>query len=137
MGLDANEFLGVLNESLRRREAANPEDRRPPLNPTRDQFAEWLARRHLASDPGLTRVIDLPGGAPDGEIRLLEVNGLLTEAGAEPIEPLDFSPDSDELPFRVFVAEISPDEWDQIRGGGWAILPSGWSLEGNKVYTRG
>ena len=36
-------------------------------------FAKWLAREHLGFDKRLTLVVYLPGGAPEDEVRLLEV----------------------------------------------------------------
>ncbi len=86
--------------------------------------------------PVLERVIYLPTGAPDKEIRLLEVNRLLNPPDPDIIEPLDFTPDADP-PFKIFVADITMDQWEQVQRAPETILPSGWKLEGNQVFTRG
>lgn len=98
-------------------------------------FAEWLARQHLRFDSRLTRVIYLPTGAPDDEVRLLEVNtGLFPQPGS-PIEPIEATPAVHDLPFRVWVADVTPDEWEQIQTQP-ALLPEGWSLEANRIIRR-
>ncbi len=101
----------------------------------RAAFAEWLARQHLGFDKRLTLVVHLPAGAPNDEVRLLEVNtGLFPEAG-NPIVPVETTPTVTELPFRVWVADVTPDEWNQIQTNP-ALLPTGWSLEGRQTTRR-
>ncbi len=51
-----------------------PQD--PPPGADRDALARWLARQHLATDPGIAEVYCLQD-SPAGEIRLIEVNRLL------------------------------------------------------------
>jgi hypothetical protein len=108
----------------------------PDPQATREQFAQWLARRHLSSDVGLERVVYLPEGAPDDEIRLLEVNRLLHPPDPNIVEPLDFTPDT-EPRFKVFVADITQDQWERIKLSPETILPAGWKLEENQIITRG
>jgi hypothetical protein len=101
----------------------------------RAAFAEWLARQHLRFDPRLTQVVYLPTDAPNDEIRMLEVNiGLYPEPG-KPIFPIETTPAVNTLPFRVWVADVTPDEWKQIQTDP-SLLPNGWKLEGNSITRR-
>jgi len=101
----------------------------------RAAFAEWLARQHLRFDTRLTQIVYLPANAPDDEVRLLEVNtGLFPEPG-NPIVSVETTPAVTDLPFRVWVADVTPDEWQQIQINP-GMLPAGWSLEGNRITQR-
>ena len=136
--LDTATFEDVITSAYQTRHPADEVESPacPDPQATPRQFAEWLARRHLSSDMALERVVYLPTGAPDDEIRLLEVNRLLSPPDFDSIEPLDFSPDTD--PFlKVFVADITTDQWERIRREPDSILPTGWELEGNHIFTRG
>ena len=101
----------------------------------RAAFAQWLARQHLRFDSRLTQVIYLPSGAPEDEVRLLEVNTGLYPGPDNPIVPVETPPAVKELPFRVWVADVTPNEWQQIQSNP-ALLPAGWSLEGNQIIRR-
>lgn len=104
-------------------------------NQERAAFAEWLARQHLRFDSRLTQVVYLPTGAADDEVRMLEVNtGLYPEPG-NPILPVETTPAINELPFRVWVADVTPEEWDQIQTNP-ILLPTGWNLQGNLITRR-
>ena len=101
----------------------------------RAAFAEWLARQHLGFDKRLTLAVYLPTAAPEDEVRLLEVNtGLFPEPG-NPIVPVETTPAVAALPFRVWVADVTPDEWERIQTDP-ALLPAGWSLEGKVTMRR-
>jgi hypothetical protein len=98
-------------------------------------FAEWLARQHLRFDSRLTQAIYLPTGAPDDEIRMLEVNtGLFPEPG-KPIVAIETTPAVTDIPFRVLIADVTPEEWEQIQTKP-ELLPAGWSLESNRIIRR-
>ncbi len=101
----------------------------------RAAFAEWLARQHLRFDARLTQVVHLPAGAPEDEVRLLEVNTGLYPAPGNPIVPVETTPAVTDLPFHVWVADVTPDEWNQIQSNP-ALLPTGWSLEGRQTIRR-
>jgi hypothetical protein len=90
----------------------------------------------MSTDAAIERVIFLPEGAPQNEIRLLEVNRFLNSPDAQAIEPLDFSPDAD-LSYRVFVADITSDQWDRAQSAPDAVLPPGWRLDDNQIFVRG
>lgn len=110
----------------------------PPMSEAtkeRSAFAEWLARQHLRFDSRLTQVIHLPAGAPDDEVRLVEVNtGLYPEPGS-PIISVETTPAISNLPFRVSVADVTPEEWNRIQTDP-QLLPTGWGLEGNQITKR-
>lgn len=136
--LDAAAFEDVVSSAFQQRyggadptPSAQPD---PGLTPA--EYAEWLARRHMASDLAIERVVYLPAGAPDDEIRLLEVNRLLNAGDLDPLEPLDFSPDAGP-PLRVFVADITRDQWERVQQAPDSLLPPGWDLKGHRVITRG
>ena len=47
------------------------------------------------------------------------------------IEPLDFTPDIADVPFRVFVADVTRDQWERIQRDPDASLRSlGWQTGG-------
>jgi hypothetical protein len=101
----------------------------------RAAFAEWLARQHLRYDTRLTEIVYLPTGASEDEVRLLEVNtGLFPEPG-NPIVPIETTPAITDLPFRMLVADVTPEEWDRIKTDP-SLLPAGWKLEGNHIFRR-
>lgn len=136
--LDPATFEGVITSAYQQR---HPSDgvllqARPDPHATPRQFAEWLARRHLSGDMAIERVVYLPTGAPDDEVRLLEVNRLLSPSDINIIEPLDFTSDI-EPSFKVFVADVTSDQWERIKQQPDSILPPGWELSGNMVFTRG
>lgn len=94
----------------------------------RDEFARWYARRHLDIDSGVSLILFLPTNALPREIRLLEVNTLISEM--TPPEPIDFGvaidgPDAHTL----YVLDVTPAQWEAIRSGSMA-LPPGWTLDG-------
>jgi hypothetical protein len=101
----------------------------------RAAFAEWLARRHLEFDSRLTEVIYLPTGAPDNEVRLLEVNTGLYREPEQPIVAVETTPAIADLPFHVWIADVTPDEWRTIQAKP-VLLPAGWSLDQRQTTRR-
>lgn len=101
----------------------------------RAAFAGWLARQHLTFDSRLTLAVYLPNGAPEDEVRLLEVNTGLYPGPGNPIAPVETTPATADIPFRVWVADITPDEWNRIQANP-GLLPAGWSLEGRQTIRR-
>jgi hypothetical protein len=136
--LDPASFEEVVSSAYRQRRT--PDDAGPPSPPdtgaTPEQFARWLAGRHMSSDLAIEKVVYLPVGAPAGEIRLLEVNRFLNAPEPDAVEPLDFTPDTDPS-FKVFVADVTGDQWERIQRTPEALLPVGWALEGNLILGRG
>lgn len=102
----------------------------------RDSMARSYAGRHLKTDPGIKAVYYLPAGAPDREIRLLEVNDLIPEFKDDALQPLDFgvdigSPDGHTL----LVLDVTPAQWERIERQELA-LPRGWSLDGAAPLSK-
>lgn len=95
---------------------------------SRDQVAAWIAGRHLAVDTGITDVWYLPDGAPEQEIRLIEINALLTGLSDEEVAPIDFGFNVEGLHFVLLVVDVTPSQWERLRIGA-AALPERWSLK--------
>ncbi|HEV3006969.1 MAG TPA: hypothetical protein VGX78_21035 [Pirellulales bacterium] len=106
-----------------------------PTNTSRDEVAAWVAKKHLIADAAVREVWYLPRGAPPEEIRLLELNDRLagTESNAEAI---DFGLDIDGAQFRLYVADITSEQLNQIKQDP-SRLPRGWSLDENRIWRRG
>ncbi len=139
--LETPDWFAVLDEAKnvrRDRLQKELEDQDPKPGMSRDQFAQWIARRHLAADPGLSDVLYLPANAPPDEVRLLEINTLLSVPDKPgPIERFDFGPDIPGLTFVVLVADITPDQWTAVQSNRLA-LPAGWTLDGcRKIGHQG
>lgn len=128
------DYLDKLDEdSRRRRLKSQPPDK--PAGTSRDEVADWVAKTHLLADASIREIWYLPSGAPTDEIRLLELSDRL--AGPEGrAEAIDFGLDVEGAPFRLFVADITSEQLDQIRCDP-SYLPAGWSLGGGKVWRRG
>lgn len=137
--LDPATLENVINTAYNRRRDPAEATRRARPNPEdgAGPFARWLAQRHMETDAAIERVVYLPTGAPNNEVRLLEVNRFLYPPDNDVIEPLDFSPDDADLPFRVFVADVTQDQWERIQREPHLLGHLGWQMEGNQVYTRG
>lgn len=127
------EYLDKLDEASRRqRQRARAFT--GPTSGSPDEVAAWLAKKHLIADSGIREVWYLPQGAPADEIRLLEVNDRL--AGRESdVDPVDFGLDVGGVPLRLFVADITSDQFAQIKQNP-SRLPVGWSLGGAKHWSR-
>ena len=68
-------------------------------------------------------------------MRLLEINtGLYPEPGST-VEPIETTPAVSDLPFHVWVANVTPAEWTRIQSNP-ALLPRDWSLEGRLTIKR-
>ena len=95
----------------------------------RDGLARLYANRHLKTDAGVSQIHYLPTNAPPREIRLLEVNRLISEF--TDIEPIDFGVDTgSDNAHTLYVLDVTPLQWDEI-GAGRTLLPPGWTLEGS------
>jgi hypothetical protein len=136
--LDLATFEDVITSAYRQRYDSAGDTPQPLLAPqaTPQQFAHWIAKRHLTSDAALERIVYLPTGSPDNEIRLLEVNRFLNASDSDVLEPLDFTPDTDP-PFKVFGVDVTTDQWERIKQTPNSFLPPGWKLDGYQIITRG
>jgi hypothetical protein len=134
--LDVATLEQVVTTAYRRRaDLEQPTSDPPAPGATPEEYAGWLARRHLATDGAIEQVVYLPTGAPKDEIRLLEVNRFLDPTDRDAIEPLDFTPETG-LPYRVFVADVTTDQWGRLKQGRGPALPAGWDLADNEVFGR-
>ena len=94
----------------------------------RDAMANWYARQHLKTDPGIHEVYYLAKDAPEREIRFLEVNNLIAEMDNDTLEPIDFGVDTgDETEHKLFVLDVTPSQSARIERGEMP-LPNGWTL---------
>jgi hypothetical protein len=107
----------------------------PAGAPDRDTVASWLARKHLAIDPGIAEIYYLP--APAIEIRFIEVNRLLPIADPpdRQFRFIDFGLDIDGLDFSLFVIDMTLDQWQKVPAGEFR-LPEGWAFEPHTVFRR-
>lgn len=101
----------------------------PAIAFDRDEMARWYARQHLKTDPGVESIYYLPTGAPEREIRLVEINKLIAIRDDSALEPLDFGADMGlDSEHRLVVLDVTPDQWLRIATETLS-LPSGWSLK--------
>jgi hypothetical protein len=99
----------------------------------RSAMAQWYARQHRKTDPGIRAVYYLPGDAPDREIRFVEVNELIAERNDDTLEPIDFGVDAGmESEHKLFVLDVTPGQWERIQQESLS-LPHGWLLEGAEL----
>ncbi len=119
------------NDDIRSRALGTPAD---PPSGQRDEVVSWLAVQHFALSPEITDIYYLRTGAPEKEIRLLEVNRLVGHPEDE-IEAVDFGFDIEGLDYRLLVADISPAEHQRLASG-TLKLPGGWALQGAWHWSR-
>ena len=116
-------------DEQRRRDAEHESfEQFPHKGMSRDSFVNWIANQHFAVDKGIERIFYLPCGAPEDEVRFLEVNGLASLPEAGPVEAVDFMPDIEGVPFNLFVADVTPRQYDLIMAHKLS-LPTGWQLD--------
>jgi len=120
-----------VDEAFRRRRQLPPS---APSSGSRDDVAAWLAKTHFITDPAIREVWYLPRGAPGDEIRLLELNDRFL-GNETTVEPMDFGLDLEGAPYRLLVADVSSDQFEQIKRDP-GRLPSGWFLDGGKNWRR-
>lgn len=98
-------------------------------------MAQWYARQHLKTDPGIQAVYYLHHDAPDREIRFIEINNLLCEPNNDPLEPVDFGIDTGmDTAHKLMVLDVTPQQWEQIQKD-QSVLPSGWSMQDMREFT--
>jgi hypothetical protein len=106
-----------------------------PKGDDRDQVAEWVAKRHMAADGGISQVWYLRSGSPAHEIRLIEISEQFTSDEGR-IDPFDFGLDVDGAKYKLLIADISSDRFARIQENPSDILPKGWSLDGASAWSR-
>ncbi len=102
----------------------------------RDSMANWYAKEHLKTDPGIVAVYYLPRNAGEREIRFVEVNRLIGERNDEGLQPIDFGIDmGTEHAHQLFVLDVTPEQWDRIELERLK-LPLSWSLADAVAYNQ-
>ena len=102
----------------------------------REEMARWYAGRHLKTDPGIRTVYYLPAGAPEREVRFLEINDLMAVRENDPLEPIDFGVDiGGTEAHTLLVLDVTPAQWERIRRRELP-LPDGWSLDNAIPFSR-
>lgn len=108
----------------------------PAIQYNRDTLADWYARQHLKTDPGIVEANYLPHGSDDREIRFLLVNELMGERLDHSLVPIDFGIDRGlETSHRLVFLDVTPAQWERILRGE-LDLPEGWSLQGKVRFPR-
>lgn len=144
--LDDEEWMDVLEKARRersrrlRREVSSTTTTTPPRpSPTSRlrELAGDIAIQHMGIDPGIIEVVYLPAGAPENELRLLEVNRLANVDDPNRVVPFNYRVDLEGTGFHgihLFVADVTPEQWHAIRRGD-LTLPAGWELSGNVSFA--
>jgi hypothetical protein len=70
-------------------------------------LARWYARRHYKTHAAIEEVFYLPADAPEHEVRLIEVNGSITEPSS-PLEPIDIGGAEGHT---LMVLDVTPVQW--------------------------
>jgi len=96
-----------------------------------ERMVEQLVHEHFEFDDRLESVIWIAHGM-EPEIRLIQV----TPETFPSRDVLAFYfPPSDEVPYPLLIAQVTPDEWQMVLRGE-IPLPDGWSLDDHKVLSR-
>jgi len=93
------------------------------------ELVNCLAELHFEADNAIEQIIWV---AHEKEIRLLEVNRTAIPSGT--VLVFRFAP-SEDLPFPIFIADVTPLEWEQIQRG-QIPLPEGWDLATAQIFQR-
>jgi len=102
----------------------------------RAAMAKEYASRHLKTDPHTRLIFFLQGGAPEREIRLVEINDAIVERAQDPFEPLDMGVAIDgDSAHSLLVMDATPDQWEKIQRRE-IPLPTGWSLDNAVTFSR-
>ena len=100
----------------------------------RDSLARWYGQRHFETDTGVERIFYLPTNAPSREVRLLEVNKMISET--TPVEPIDFGVDiRGPEGHTLYVLDVTPAQWEAIQSQELP-LPADWTLNGSQEIPR-
>jgi hypothetical protein len=121
-------------DAERRKVVEQQESNNPPApGMSKESFVEWIVRHHFAIDKGITKILYLPAGAPEKEVRLLEINELASIPENGTVEAFDFMPHIEGVDYALVVADVTPKQWDAIMQGK-PLLPKGWRLDGHRAF---
>ena len=102
-----------------------------PADTVTEDFVQRLAALHFQIEQSIEQIVWVRSG-DEKEIRLIEVNRTALPTGS--VEVFRFAPSQD-VPFPMLIADVTPKEWDKIAGGD-IRLPDGWDLESIQVFRR-
>jgi hypothetical protein len=92
---------------------------------------EKIVHEHFEVEESLEKVIWFRTDATQ-EINLLEINSRTPATG----DVLSFYfPPSDEVPYDLHLAEVTPEEWQKVLQNE-IPLPEGWNLKNYQVFSR-
>jgi hypothetical protein len=95
-----------------------------------ENVVEKLVREHFELEEKLEKIVWIKSDKP--EIRLIEVNS--ETITTDDVQSFYFPP-SDEIPYVLKLAEVTPNEWHKVLRNE-IPLPVGWSLEDHRVFYR-
>lgn len=128
------EWFDVLDETDEAARARNGRDYdpEPPVDSPVGEIARWIARRQMNTDASISRIVYLPGAAPQDEIRLIAVNDRLASANPKPFTV------GTELSGRAFKLRILDVDTERFLSAQRdpKLLPDGWSLNNSVVWNR-
>lgn len=96
-----------------------------------ESIVEKLINEHFELDENLEEVIWFKSEAAP-KIRLLEINPDTFATGV--VQSFSFPP-SDEVPYPLVIAEVTPQEWQKVLRKE-ILLPEGWRLGNHKTFSR-
>ncbi len=93
---------------------------------------ERLVKEHFDIEESIESIVWVnPNHQKD--ILLIEVDTTAIPAGR--VEPFYFKP-TEEVPYPMRIANITPDEWKGVQSGS-INMPEGWTLDGTeRIFTR-
>jgi len=96
-----------------------------------ESAVQKLVDEHFGLDESIEKMVWVkPEARP--EIRLIEITAETLPTGD--VMSFYFSP-SDEVPFPLFIAQITPEEWQMVVQNK-IPLPEGWSLKNHRAFFR-
>jgi hypothetical protein len=96
-----------------------------------ESIVEKLIHEHFDLDENLEKVMWI-NPEITSEIRLIQITAETVPTGD--VVSFYFAP-SDEVPYPMFLAQVTPEEWQQVLRDE-IPLPEEWSLENHKVFSR-
>lgn len=138
VGLPDSDYADVIIrvESSRQQRVTEAFASELPASPDRDATAGWLARQHLAIDPGIAEICYLHD-APSDEIRFVEINRLLPipDPQSGQFDFVDFGVDIEPMDLSLSVIDVTGEQWQKVLEG-VLRLPEGWAVEPFSVFRR-
>lgn len=110
------------------------DDLRAPLESSTtitEQLVRRLASLHFKTEDTIEQIVWFTRG-DDTVIRLIEINRTALPTGK--VEVFSFAPSAD-IPFPTLIADVTPNEWQEIRSG-HIPLPESWDLASAQVFSR-